>query len=97
METITLDSSNNRDTGLLQGIQAIHSPYTGIVDWAQVARSYAEDFRTAGGDIYTNFEVSVAVNITGFQARASSDNGSIPRQWSLGMGLWSLGMGPAQC
>ncbi|KAI6220840.1 L-2-hydroxyglutarate dehydrogenase, mitochondrial [Aphelenchoides fujianensis] len=31
-----------------RGIKAIWSPYTGIVDWALVCRSYAEDFEQAG-------------------------------------------------
>ena len=40
-----------------QGKMAIHSPNTGIVDWALVTRAYADDFREAGGTIYTGFEV----------------------------------------
>lgn len=40
-----------------QGELAIHSPYTGIVDWAEVARAYAEDFQASGGEIHTNFKV----------------------------------------
>ena len=41
-----------------QGKMAIHSPFTGILDYAQVARSYAKDFKDAGGDVYTSFEAS---------------------------------------
>ena len=37
---------------------AIHSPNTGIVDYTVLTRSYAEDFKEAGGHIYTGFEVS---------------------------------------
>lgn len=40
-----------------EGLKAIHSPLTGIVDYAVVARSYGEEFRQLGGDIHTNFEV----------------------------------------
>lgn len=36
---------------------AIYSPETGIVDWRQVALSYAVDFRSAGGTIMTNCKV----------------------------------------
>ena len=36
---------------------AIHSPNTGIVDYAQVTRSYAEDFKQTGGEVYTSSEV----------------------------------------
>ena len=41
----------------LKGVSAILSPNTGIVDWAEVARSYGEDFKKAGGEIYTGYEV----------------------------------------
>lgn len=41
-----------------EGLAAIFSPNTGILDWAEVARNYGADFRKAGGDIYTGFEVS---------------------------------------
>ncbi|XP_053689306.1 L-2-hydroxyglutarate dehydrogenase, mitochondrial isoform X1 [Sabethes cyaneus] len=41
-----------------EGIKAIWSPHTGIVDWALVTQYYAKDFKNAGGDVYLNFEVS---------------------------------------
>lgn len=40
-----------------KGIKAIHSPHTGIVDWALVTEYYATDFKNAGGTIFTDFEV----------------------------------------
>lgn len=40
-----------------RGVKAIHSPHTGIVDWALVTDYYARDFRAAGGTIFTEFEV----------------------------------------
>lgn len=40
-------------------MSAILSPNTGIVDWAEVARSYGDDFKKAGGDIYTGYEVRI--------------------------------------
>jgi len=36
---------------------AIWSPETGIVDWAQVTRSYGWNFVKSGGKIHTNFNV----------------------------------------
>ena len=41
-----------------RGLRAIHSSYTGIVDYAQVARSYAKNFETMGGTIHTGFKVT---------------------------------------
>lgn len=46
-----------------QGLSAILSPNTGILDWAEVARSYGNDFKKAGGDIYTGYEVSIQANV----------------------------------
>ena len=40
------------------GLQAIHSPHTGIVYWALVTEHYADDFIKGGGKIYLNFEVN---------------------------------------
>ena len=40
-----------------RGLRAIHSPHTGIVDWRVVALAYGEDFKQAGGKIYTGFRV----------------------------------------
>jgi len=36
------------------GIRALLSPETGIVDYSEVARAYAQDIREAGADILTN-------------------------------------------
>lgn len=43
---------------LFQGLMAIDCPYTGIVDYRQVALSFAHDFQQAGGSVLTNFEVN---------------------------------------
>lgn len=40
-----------------KGVKALHSPHTGIVNWALVTDNYAQDFRDMGGDIYLNFKV----------------------------------------
>ena len=39
------------------GVQALLSPRTGIVDYRQVAASYADEVRRAGGQIFTSHEV----------------------------------------
>uniref|UniRef100_A0A8D2HCQ2 L-2-hydroxyglutarate dehydrogenase, mitochondrial n=1 Tax=Urocitellus parryii TaxID=9999 RepID=A0A8D2HCQ2_UROPR len=40
-----------------KGLMAIDCPYTGIVNYRQVALSFAQDFQEAGGSVLTNFEV----------------------------------------
>ena len=35
-----------------RGLRAIFSPVTGIVDYTRVSRTYADDVRAAGGDLY---------------------------------------------
>ncbi len=42
----------------LQGIMALDSPYTGIVDWRMVALQYGKDFEEAGGTVVTESEVN---------------------------------------
>lgn len=41
-----------------RGIRAIFSPATGIVDYGEVARAYAQDVRSMGGEIRTGAEVT---------------------------------------
>jgi L-2-hydroxyglutarate oxidase LhgO len=41
-----------------RGIKAIFSPVTGIVDWGLVARTYGEDAREMGADMYLSHEVT---------------------------------------
>uniref|UniRef100_A0A8D0GEL6 L-2-hydroxyglutarate dehydrogenase, mitochondrial n=1 Tax=Sphenodon punctatus TaxID=8508 RepID=A0A8D0GEL6_SPHPU len=40
-----------------RGLMALDSPYTGILNYRQVALSYAKDFQDAGGTVLTDFEV----------------------------------------
>lgn len=47
-----------------QGEKAIWSPWTGIVDWTIVCKSFAEDFQKMGGDIFLNFEVTGFTEMT---------------------------------
>jgi L-2-hydroxyglutarate oxidase LhgO len=44
------------------GIAAIWSPNTGIVDWGEVARAYADDVRASGGSIMTGAKVVLMRN-----------------------------------
>lgn len=41
-----------------EGIKALLSPHTGIVDFVVVCQQYAEDFKGAGGEIFLNFKVN---------------------------------------
>jgi L-2-hydroxyglutarate oxidase LhgO len=41
-----------------RGIKAIFSPVTGIVDWGLVSRSYGEDAKEMGADMYLGHEVT---------------------------------------
>ncbi|HKP22119.1 MAG TPA: L-2-hydroxyglutarate oxidase, partial [Thermoleophilaceae bacterium] len=43
-----------------RGVAALHSPETGVVDFAQVARAFAADVRAAGGEIELGHEATVA-------------------------------------
>lgn len=40
-----------------QGLKALYSPYTGIVEFGDVARHYGKQFRTLGGTFILNSEV----------------------------------------
>jgi L-2-hydroxyglutarate oxidase LhgO len=40
------------------GIRGLWSPETGIVNWLEVARAYADDVREAGGEILTSHEIA---------------------------------------
>lgn len=41
-----------------EGLKALWSPHTGIVDYATVTQFYAQDIRQAGGDILLEYEVT---------------------------------------
>ncbi|XP_046388041.1 L-2-hydroxyglutarate dehydrogenase, mitochondrial [Ischnura elegans] len=53
-----------------EGIKAIWSPHTGIVDWGLVTQEYGKDFQERGGAIHTSFPVDNFLEDSG----ASSDN-----------------------
>jgi L-2-hydroxyglutarate oxidase LhgO len=56
LEIIDADGIREREPHC-RGIKAIFSPVTGIVDYGVVARSYGNDVRTMGGEIFTGREV----------------------------------------
>ncbi len=57
-----------------RGIAGLHSPATGIADFAAVARSYAHDVQAAGGSIATGCEVR-AVALNGRRLRLTHSRG----------------------
>ena len=48
-----------------QGLKAIHSPLTGIVDYAVVARNYGKEFENMGGKVFTDFKVEDFIDNAG--------------------------------
>lgn len=58
------------------GIKAIFSPVTGIVDYGQVARSYAADIKEAGGEILTGRKVTAITRRNG-STLVSSTGGDV--------------------
>jgi L-2-hydroxyglutarate oxidase len=58
-----------------RGIAGLHSPQTGIADFAAVARAYANDILDAGGTVATDCGVS-AVSVSGRSLRLEHARGS---------------------
>jgi L-2-hydroxyglutarate oxidase LhgO len=61
------------------GLAAIHSPHTGIVDWGAVARSFADDITRQGGDILLNHRVT-SFSESGDCVVMNTDHSSISAQ-----------------
>ena len=56
------------------GLQALHAPFTGIIDFGDVARTYARLFEAAGGAIRTSCEVTgMTRSPRGFVIETSQD------------------------
>ncbi|XP_068085335.1 L-2-hydroxyglutarate dehydrogenase, mitochondrial [Anabrus simplex] len=52
-----------------QGVRALWSPHTGIVDWGNVTEYFGKDFTEGGGKIFFNYEVvDFKRNTTGSEA-----------------------------
>jgi 2-hydroxyglutarate dehydrogenase len=58
-----------------RGIAGLHSPQTGIADFAAVARSYANDILDAGGTVVTGCGVN-AIDVSGRSLRLAHAHGS---------------------
>jgi 2-hydroxyglutarate dehydrogenase len=72
-----------------RGIAALHSPNTGVVDFAAVAASLAEDVRAAGGTIVTSCPVE-AMRAGNDRLRIDHHRGStVARAGIACAGLWS--------
>lgn len=54
------------------GIEALHSPETGIADFAAVARSFARDLREAGGTVSTGCAVNRVAETTVHHSRGET-------------------------
>ncbi|XP_054722717.1 L-2-hydroxyglutarate dehydrogenase, mitochondrial-like [Uloborus diversus] len=70
----------------IQGLKAIWSPSTGIVDWKQVTRCYADDCRTSGADLYLDFEVKHFVARGESGCLVCGKSTSIPCKWVVTCG-----------
>jgi L-2-hydroxyglutarate oxidase LhgO len=67
------------------GIRAIWSPVTGIVDWGQVAGSYAEDVRQGGADMYLGHQVT-ALGRRNAVTKVSTTKGEIHAKYVITCG-----------
>jgi (S)-2-hydroxyglutarate dehydrogenase len=71
------------------GIAALHSPATGIVDFAAVARALADDVRASGGEIWLRCEVTGLARVGG-QVEARWRGGSLRgRRGLVCAGAWT--------
>src|SRR5829696_6072874 len=72
------------------GLAALHSPRTGIVDFASVAAAYARDIEAHGGEIRTGVDVRAVVDQPGGADVVLRDGTSlqVPRAVTCG-GAWS--------
>ncbi|MGD9891195.1 MAG: L-2-hydroxyglutarate oxidase [Dehalococcoidia bacterium] len=60
----------------VQGVRALWSPNTGIVDFRRVAAAYAEDVRTSGGELFTGHAVT-GIRRSGGRTRLTTTGGDI--------------------
>ncbi len=71
------------------GVDALHSPHTGIVDFAAVARSYAREIEDQGAEIVTGAGVS-AIARNGSAARLTHTRGQTAARHVIACaGAWS--------
>ena len=60
----------------VNGVRGLHVPQTGIVDYKEVSRKYAEKFRHFGGEIFTNNKVR-SIKPNGNFLQVETDNESL--------------------
>jgi L-2-hydroxyglutarate oxidase LhgO len=64
------------------GVKAVYSPTTGIVDFVQVARAYAAEFTSRGGEILTDSEVT-AINQHNGRYQLVSDTALVESRYGI--------------
>ena len=72
-----------------RGVAALHSPGTGVVDFAAVARSFAADVEAAGGQIHLRSEVREIGQIANRLRLAHSGGELRPRFAVFCVGAWA--------
>jgi len=65
-----------------RGVAALHSPETGVVDFAAVARAFASDVETAGGRIELGCEVA-AIEADGERLRIAYGRGELRARFAV--------------
>ena len=65
---------------MLQGVAALLSPNTGIVDWGLIARVYGKKFEENGGSVVRDYEVRIFLS--------DSDPPSKIVQQAFSLDLW---------
>lgn len=74
---------------LCVGLAALHSPHTGIVDYAEVCRSLERELRDAGATVLLETEAR-SITRVGDQSVVSTDRGEMTAGWVVTCaGLWS--------
>ena len=72
-----------------RGIAALHSPATGVVDFARVAAGFAADIEAAGGGVVTGCEVR-GLTPRGATVAVSHSGGTTEARFAIGCaGAWS--------
>jgi L-2-hydroxyglutarate oxidase len=72
-----------------RGIEALHSPATGVVDFVVVARAYAEDVAKAGGSVHLGAAVHSALPDPAGIVIEHAQGATSARQAVFCAGLWS--------
>jgi (S)-2-hydroxyglutarate dehydrogenase len=72
-----------------RGVAALHSPATGVVDFAEVARAYASDLTRGGGTVHLGVRVAAASPAAGGTAVRHSQGVTVARHAVFCAGLWA--------